>query len=274
MQRALLILCLTAGNAAAHGLLHEQLAGLTRSIGRDPGNAALYLKRGEVHRLHRDWQAAQADLADARRLAPGAADVDLAEARLAADRGSLADAEAAAGRYLAARPDSEVALALRADVRERMGSYAAAAADYAGAIRIAAEPRVEYHLGHAQVLARSGDDAAALAAIDAGLARLGPLAVLEHWAIEHLVAARRWDEALARLDRTLGNAPRKETGLTRRAEILALAGRQDGAAVAFDEARVEWGRLPERVRMTRAMTDLQRRIEAGSAQARGAATRE
>ena len=263
MLRALLIIVLTVGNASAHGLLNDQLAGLTRSIGREPGNAALYVKRGELHRMHRDWQAAQEDFENARRLDPRGVDVELARSRLAVDRGLLADAEAALGHYLAARPDSEVALAQRADLRTRRGLYPAAAADYANAIRVSAEPRVEYYLGQAQALARAGNDNAALEASDDGLARLGSLAVLEQSGIESLVRARRWDDALARLDRMLAHAPRKETDLTRRAEILALAGRRDDARAAFAAARAEWDLLPERIRMSRAMIDLRRRIDAG-----------
>ncbi|MFZ2650020.1 MAG: tetratricopeptide repeat protein [Burkholderiaceae bacterium] len=261
--RALLIMALAAGNALAHGSLHAQVAELTRSISREPGNARLYLKRGELHRQHREWQAAQADFDAVRRLDPGAVDVELAASRLAADRGLLAQSEAGLGRYLAARPNSEVAWALRADLRDRMGQYPAAAADYANAIAASAEPRAEYYLGQAQALSRAGQDEAALEAVEGGSARLGPLPVLEQWSIEHLVRMRRWDEALAGLDRTLSSTPRKEMALTRRAEILALAGRHVDALATFESARASWDALPERIRATGAMIDLQQRIDAG-----------
>ena len=273
MLRALLIFVATAGTACAHGLLHDRLAGVNRSIERAPGNAALYVKRGELHRLHNDWRAAEADFAAARRLAPEAIDVELASSRLAADRGLLPDADAALGRYLAARPDSEVALAARADLRVRMGLHSAAAADYASAIRVSSHPRVEYYLGQAQALANAGDDSAALEVIAAGLARLGSLAVLEQWRVETLVRARRWDDALAHLDLMLDRAPRKETGLTRRAEILLLAERSDEARAAFDAARSAWEALPERQRATQAMIELRRRIDTAIAAAPDTAVR-
>jgi tetratricopeptide (TPR) repeat protein len=273
MLRALLIFVLTTGHAAAHGLLHDQVADLTRAIGRDPRNAALHLKRAELHRQHRDWGAAAADLDAVRRLDPDAVDVELAGSRLAADRGLLAESEAALSRYLALRPESEVALAMRADLRDRMGLNPEAAADYAAAIRIANEPSVEYVVGLAQALARAGDDNAALAAVDAGQARLGPLVVLEQWAVENLVRTRRWDEALARQERLLARSPRKETGLTRRAEILALAGRRDDAHAAFEAAGAQWELLPERIRVTRAMIDLHRRIAVGAAETMGTVNR-
>ena len=45
----------------AHEGLHEQIAAITAKIKRDPKNASLYLQRGELHRLHRDWGLAAAD---------------------------------------------------------------------------------------------------------------------------------------------------------------------------------------------------------------------
>lgn len=276
MRRALLSLlfALTTGLAVAHGRLHGQVADLTRAIASDPHNAALHLKRAELHRRHREWSLAQADLDAVRRLAPDAVDVELASARLAADRGLLAQSDAALSRYLMQRPNAEVALAMRADVRDRLGLHAQAAADYAAALRIATEPSVEYVLGLAQALARTGDDDAALAAVDAGQTRLGPLAVLEQWAVETLVRTRRWEEALARQDQLLARSPRKEIGLTRRAEILALAGRADAARAAFQAAGAQWELLPERIRVTAAMIDLHRRIAVGAAQSQSTATQE
>ena len=275
MLRALLMFVATAGGACAHGLLHDQLAGLNRSIERTPANAALYLKRGELHRLHRDWRAAEADFDAVRQLDPDAIDVELARSRLATDRGLLPDADAALGRYLAARPDSEVALAARADLRARMGAHSAAAADYARAIRVSSDPRVEYYLGQAQAqaLANADDDSAALEVIAAGLARFGPLAVLEQWRVDVLVRARRWDDALAHLDVMLDRAPRKETGLTRRAEILLLAERPDEARAAFDAARTAWEALSEQQRATQAMIELRHRIDTAIAAAPEVAAR-
>jgi tetratricopeptide (TPR) repeat protein len=271
MWRVWVMFWLLAGEAAAHGMLDEQLAELSRAIAQRPGDATLHLKRGELHRRHRDWQAALADFDAARRLDPSAVEVELGQARLAMDRGAWGDARESLGGYLAARPSSEVGHALRAEVHERMGSHAAAAGDYAGAIRHSSEPWVEYFLGQARAWAAAGNRDAGLAAADAGLARLGPLPVLEQWAIAMLVQARRWDEALTRLERLIAAAPRKETTLTQRADILALAGRAADSRAAFEAARVHWDKLPERIRATQAMIDLRQRIDAGLRQAHAAA---
>ena len=51
---------------------------------QDPNNASLYLKRGELHRIHQDWPAAAADYDRAAQLDPNLAVVDLARGAMAA----------------------------------------------------------------------------------------------------------------------------------------------------------------------------------------------
>ena len=46
------------GTALAHADILVRITALNREIRESPPSAALYLKRGELHRLHRDWPAA------------------------------------------------------------------------------------------------------------------------------------------------------------------------------------------------------------------------
>lgn len=68
--------------ALAHEGLHEQIVAVTAKIKLDPKNAALYLQRGELHRLHRDWARAAADYDRASRLQPSLTTIDLARGKL------------------------------------------------------------------------------------------------------------------------------------------------------------------------------------------------
>ena len=253
-------LVLFCGVLFAHGALHEQIEALSKSIALAPRNPVLYVKRGELHRMHQEWMAAASDFNQALAIDGTAADAVLGLARLASDRGDLTRAEKLATEYLQVRIDSEVGYRLRAEIRARAG-LAGAAGDWASAIKYSAEPAVEYFLGQAEALALSGGDA--VSAIDAGVARLGPLVVLEQWAVEYLVKQRRWDAALARQDRLVAGAPRKESALTRRAEILLAAGRGAQARAGFQAALAAWEQLPERLRRTKAMVELRARITAG-----------
>ena len=62
-MRFLLLLCASALTVLPHGMLDAQIADATRAIAADPGNGQLYVRRGELHRLHRDWPQALADFA-------------------------------------------------------------------------------------------------------------------------------------------------------------------------------------------------------------------
>src|SRR5262245_7785095 len=66
----------------AHGDLHEQIAAATSQIEKNPKNAELYLKRGELHRAHEDWDAALADYERAAILNPKLIVVDLARGKV------------------------------------------------------------------------------------------------------------------------------------------------------------------------------------------------
>jgi predicted Zn-dependent protease len=253
-------LVLACGVAFAHGALHEQIEALGKSITLAPRNPVLYVKRGELHRMHQEWMAAASDFNQALAIDGKTADAVLGLARLANDRGELGRAEKLATEYLKARTASEVGYRLRAEIRARLGQ-AGAAGDWAMVIRLSNEPGAEDFLGQAEALALSGGDA--IAAIDAGVARLGPLVVLDQWAVEYLVKQRRWEAALARQERLVAGAPRKESALTRRAEILLAAGRGAQARAGFQAALAAWEQLPERLRQTKAMGELRARIGAG-----------
>lgn len=246
--------------AFAHGDLHEQIEKTTREIAGSPQNAALYLKRGELHRLHREFAPAFADYAQAERLDRSIAGVELGRARGFADQKQWAEAEAAITRYIARVPSNEVALALRAEIRDSAGKPSAA--DWTAAIAAAAEPRVDYYIALAEAHSRSGAFPDALRAIDSGVAKLGALITLRQWAIESLAKQRRWDEAIVRIDTLIAEAPRKESWLARKAELQKAAMQFERARETALAARGAIGQLPPRVQQSKAMLDLVARLDA------------
>ena len=93
------------GSVLAHPGIDEQIADVTARIAEDPKDAGLYLKRGELHRIHLDWAAAEADYLRARGLDPGLDAVDLGLGTLRLDAGKPAEALEALDRFLEQRPD-------------------------------------------------------------------------------------------------------------------------------------------------------------------------
>src|SRR5262245_11780016 len=109
---ALALACTPA--ASAHQDLAEQIDALTVRIEREPRRADLLLKRGELHRAHRDWDLAFADYERAAALDPGLAPVDLARATMALDADMPQAALTAIDRFLARAPDHAEGRAVRA----------------------------------------------------------------------------------------------------------------------------------------------------------------
>src|SRR5437867_5461543 len=135
----LVAVALLAPIAATHVRAHEstgpQLAEMDRRIAREPGNAELWLRRGELHRIRREPGAAEADFARARALAPGMAAIDLCLGRLWLDLGAPERALPFLDHFLARTPGHVEGLVARARARSRRGEPGAAVEDWDEAIR-------------------------------------------------------------------------------------------------------------------------------------------
>jgi len=252
------------GAAAAHEDLHERIAAVGREIARDPARVDLYVKRGELHRLHRDWALARADIEHAGRLDARAAGLDLLRARLYVDLERFDAAFVVVDRILDERPRDLDALALRATLAVRRARYAAALRDFERLLEIASPPRPELYLARAAaLLAESPADLArAVASLDQGIAALGDLPSLQLRAIELERARGRADAALERLGRVARRSARQERWLAERGEILLEAGREAEARDAFEGALRAVAGLPAGPRETRAVRELAQRVKA------------
>jgi len=253
-------LALLSSFALAHEGLHEQIRAVTAKIKRDPKNASLYLQRGELYRLHREWTRAAADYDRAARLRPDLKIIDLARGKMLFESGRFQRAKFILDRFLSQQPDHYEGLITRARVLNRLGLRSDAIEDFTHALAKSGLPDTDLYIERAQVTA--GDEKRtdeALIGLDEGIKRLGPLVTLQLTAIDLELRRRNYDAALARLDEVTSQSERKETWLVRRGEILKLAGRQDEARAAFNAAIVAIESLPPARRQSRAVTTLQLR---------------
>jgi predicted Zn-dependent protease len=244
----------------AHEGLHEQIVAITAKIKRDPKNAALYLQRGELHRLHRDWTRAAADYDHASRLQPNLTIVDLARGKMLFESRRFQQAKFVLDRFLRQQPDHVEGLVTRARVLGKTGARLEAARDFTQALALAPAPEPELYLERAQVLA--GDEQyiqEALRGLDEGIKRLGPLVTLELAAMDLELRRNNYEAALTRLDMITANSERKEAWLVRRGEILKAAGRNEEARDAFNAALVAIESLPPERRQNRTIIALQLR---------------
>ena len=226
----------------AHRGIDEQIRDVTRLIEASPRDAALRLRRGELHRAEGDWKSAEADYEAARKLDPALEAVDLALGSMLLESGQKLDsARAALDRFLARRPGHTDALVARARVLVRLKQPDAAVTDYDAAIERTqppARPRPEHYLERADALASMGDLRVpeALRGLDEGLSRLGQPITLQMRAIDLEMRLKHYDAALARVEQILARPGRRERWLMRRGEIQEAAGRPDDARRSYEEA--------------------------------------
>ncbi|HEX5886893.1 MAG TPA: tetratricopeptide repeat protein [Pyrinomonadaceae bacterium] len=246
--------------ARAHEGLHEQIVAITAKIKRDPKNASLYLQRGELHRLHRDWARASADYDRAARLQPDLKIVDLARGKMFFESGRLQRAKFTLDRFLRNQPNHFEGLITRARVLAKLGAHSDAVNAFTQALAASPVPDPELYIERAQVLAGDEQRASeALTGLDEGIQKLGPLVTLQQAAIDLELRRRNYDGALSRVDLIAAQSERKEAWLVRRGELLKLAGRDEEARAAFNAALVAIESLPRELRQSRTVAALQLR---------------
>ena len=210
----------------AHGDVHQRIRDLTRRIHASGGSPELYLKRGELHRLHRDWSSAQKDYAKAESLAQG----DLPalaylRGRMWLESDQPARAVADLNDFLTREPNHVDARLVRSRALEQLDRLSEAAADLEVALKLHTRPTPEYFLERAQLLARLGKDDDAIASLKDAVQRCGPVVSLLSYWIELESSLGRYEDALARFELLPDILQSQPAWLLRRADLLVLVNR-------------------------------------------------
>jgi tetratricopeptide (TPR) repeat protein len=251
----------------AHAGIYEEIQALTLQIQQDPANPQGYVQRGELYRVHQDWDHALADFRKARQLDTTAAAAELGLGRTLLEQGSPQQALAHLNRALARQPGNVRALVTRARTYRALGEPLAAAADYSRAIgqfATPAKPLPEYYLERARAYAAAGDAyiGEALQSLDEGMQALGNIQTLARYGVELETGRGNFDAALLRLDPLIAHANRKEFLLFERGNILVAANRKQEARQDFLAAQAAIAALPPRHRQTRSVQQLETEISA------------
>jgi tetratricopeptide (TPR) repeat protein len=246
----------------AHGDMHARIEALTREISKHPDDAALYLRRGQLHQQHEEFAAAEADYVEAETRRADSAALQLARGQLQLAQGNAASACAHFDRFLQQEPTHVEARLARAAARVHLKAFADAVDDFNAALKVAPTPEPEWFIDRAHALAAISPPRyeEALKGLDDGLARLGTgVVTLVLAAVDLEIKAGRVDQALARLDRAASAAARQESWVLRRGDVLAQAGRSTAAKQAYEHVLELIAALPPRQRRTRATTDMEER---------------
>jgi predicted Zn-dependent protease len=243
--------------AFAHMEVHEQIRAMDRMIEAQPNDPKLYLRRGELHRIHQDWALAKKDYLKARKLEPDLAAVDFCMGRMKLEAGKPAEAKRYLDRFLRRLPNDPKGRQVRGETLVELGQPLAAAEDFTVALDNAVQgtPRPEIYIARARALVSAGPEYLdrALSGLDEGLQTIGWPVTLDLYALELEIKAKRFDDALSRLDRLAANSTRKEPWLMRKGAVLEAAGRNGEATQVFQQALKAIDTLPRHRRGTRAV---------------------
>jgi tetratricopeptide (TPR) repeat protein len=240
-----------------HPAIEAQIALINERLEQSPADGALYFKRAQLHRQHREWDSALRDFDQALRLDPlmTVAQLRRGEVFLEADRAG--EAKQAFDEFLKAHPTNLDGLLLRERALQKLGDSEAAAADYSQAIDRSSRPQPDWYIERARALAAAGLSDAAVSGLDEGIARLGPLVTLHSLALDIELRERRRDAALARVERLLGFFPSQEQWLIKRGEILAEASRGTEARDSIHAGLKAIDSLPPNRRRAKAALELE-----------------
>ena len=255
-MRRLLVALLFSVPLFAHEGLHEQIEAVSRAIVAEPRNAALYLKRGELHRLHREWKQAARDYERAHTLDRDLYAVELAQGRMLFDSGRAREAIAPLQRYVQAAPRDPAGHLALARALMTAGRTSAAIVSFEAALSPRPDPEVALEYVAALVANRRREDA--LRYLDG----LEPLVTYQRAAIDLEQRAGHLDAALRRIEAAEAGAERKEEWMERRGDLLIKMGRAEEARTAYRAALDALATLPPERRHTRAIAAKERRLRA------------
>ncbi len=256
-------LLFSPAHAEAHADLDRRIDKVGQQIAASPNDASLYFKRGNLHRLHRDFDAAIADLARARELAPDAAVYRYLLGLTKFDAGDFSGALREFDLFLERVPESLDGLTARADSLAAMGRADEAIDGVDRAINVARSPSPDLYLKRARWQAKQGQTTVARKGLRDGLRKLGPVVSLLRLANELDVEAGEPELALARLNRLPVSIRSLAPWLVERARILTAVGRREHAKLVYQQARGRLADLPPARRNSRANLRLLSDIEQG-----------
>jgi tetratricopeptide (TPR) repeat protein len=192
--RATIIACLTAAAwvvsmlplvAVAHQDVALKIQKVSNQIEASPDDYNLYIKRGNLQRDHGDWDLALQDFDQADVRGPDSLDIDLDyyRAQVWLESGDAPLARPALDRFIQARPEHYRGRVLSARCWAALGNIEAATAEYATALKLAQSTTPDIYIERANMFVATGDTRSALASIQEGVDRIGPIITLIRFAL-------------------------------------------------------------------------------------------
>ncbi|MFT7676242.1 MAG: tetratricopeptide (TPR) repeat protein [Planctomycetota bacterium] len=251
--------------AAPDGELWAQIELVSKDLRKNPRRADLFLRRADLLRRFRQFPGALADVKQARRLDPALSAAGRIEGRILRDAGHTWRALRAYGEFLEHNPNVHGARLERAQLWASVNRLRSAVRDYDHVIAGDAKPSPDVFMARHDLQLRQGPGlrSAALAGLETGLTKLGPIISLELPALQLETELGHYERALARIERIAKVLPRLDGWWLHRAEVLRAAGRQAEAQSAYRSALNKLAQVPASRRRMTLVQDMIRQAQAG-----------
>lgn len=247
----------------AHGPLHEEIVRLTAELQQQPDDPVRLARRGELLQLHGLPDQARMDFERLAIVHPTDITNDFRLGQVQLELGITNEAVRLLERFATRRPQSAPGQLLLARALMMAGRPRDAAGHFAQAVEMTEDPAPDWYLEQVRALRLAGvPREELLRCLDTGIARLGPLPVLQLPAVELEVQRGATDQALARLDALAARAERKERWLVRRGDVMKEAGRIHQARGEYLAALQALDALPDKLRRAWTAAELRQQVEA------------
>lgn len=262
----LLLVALTSTlPARAHAPGLDEIDRITAQLAEGGEQAELYAKRARIFQNNHMWQEAMSDFDRAAEIDSQNVKFDLERAGLSFEAGAYLRALDFIELYLLRHEVSTEAALIQARSYRELGQYRRSIESYQTALTNLAtfdgSPLPEWYVEFANTLLLAGDKRQALQVLQQGMDQLGEPGVFRLQAIALEVDLGLFDSALARIDRLLLQAQRKDLWLARRADILSRAGREDEARQGYQQAFAALKQLPLRIQNLPVSRELENRLQ-------------
>lgn len=251
-------LYLIGSHAFAHQDTHHQLENIQTMLQSSPDNASLHFRLAELQAFHQEYDLAYASFDKALELDPAMVKVYLAKSEYLLIQGKAKEALAEINKFAQHNPMSDQTYRFRAQAYAALNEYDRAISEYRKFCGVVLRPSAEIYLEMANLRLQQGHEAQAIAELNSGMNRLGPLVVLREKIIEILIAAKSYDSAIRQLNVLLSTSTRKEILLFRIGEVMRKAGRQSEAVIHYRKAVRHVEELSKKYRSSRRIQKLER----------------
>lgn len=241
----------------AHGDVHEQIEKTSKRIEKQPNNANLYLKRGQLYATHKEFENAKEDYKKAKFLNADLEVIDLLLAKTYAANNQAHEALQYVNTFLKNQPNNPNGLITRAGIFQQLNDDLGVKRDLELAFDNIDNPTPTHYVNIAE--AHRSDFEVALYWLKKGQARFGFDIVLKEKEIEILVGNEAYHRALLSVNEILEYLPRKEKWLFQKGQICEKANENEAALASYNAALMSIQDLPRRIQGTRKMMELEAR---------------